>query len=57
MFWLLQAVASGMKDVGNVPGLAEALGGQLAFTRPMVENGFGDVAIRSDFLEEPSVRS
>lgn len=22
--------------------LAEALGGQLAFTRPMVENGFGD---------------
>ena len=24
--------------------LAEALGGQLAFTRPMVENGFGDTA-------------
>ena len=24
--------------------LADALGGQLAFTRPMVENGFGDVA-------------
>ena len=24
--------------------LAKALGGQLAFTRPMIENGFGDVA-------------
>lgn len=24
--------------------LAQALGGQLAFTRPMVENGFGDTA-------------
>lgn len=32
------------KDVEMCRELAEALGGQLAFTRPMVENGFGDVA-------------
>lgn len=30
------------KDVEMCRRLAEALGGQLAFTRPMVENGFGD---------------
>lgn len=30
------------KDVAMCRRLAEALGGQLAFTRPMVENGFGD---------------
>ena len=32
------------KDVEMCRELAEAIGGQLAFTRPMVENGFGDVA-------------
>ena len=32
------------KDVEMCRALAEALGGQLAFTRPMVENGFGDNA-------------
>ncbi len=32
------------KDVEMCRELAEALGGQLAFTRPMVENGFGDTA-------------
>ena len=32
------------KDVEMCRGLAEALGGQLAFTRPMVESGFGDTA-------------
>lgn len=32
------------KDVEMCQKLAEALGGQLAFTRPMVENGFGDTA-------------
>ena len=30
------------KDVEMCRELAEAIGGQLAFTRPMVENGFGD---------------
>ncbi len=34
------------KDVEICRELAEALGGQLAFTRPMVENGFGDTRIR-----------
>lgn len=34
----------GEKDVEMCRELAEALGGQLAFTRPMVENGFGDTA-------------
>lgn len=32
------------KDVEMCRELANALGGQLAFTRPMVENGFGDQA-------------
>lgn len=32
------------RDVHMCRALAEALGGQLAFTRPMVENGFGDQA-------------
>ena len=32
------------KDVEMCRELATALGGQLAFTRPMVENGFGDQA-------------
>lgn len=32
------------KDVEMCRELAQALGGQLAFTRPMVENGFGDTA-------------
>ncbi|MDO4300968.1 MAG: electron transfer flavoprotein subunit alpha [Clostridia bacterium] len=32
------------KDVEMVRELAELLGGQLAFTRPMVEAGFGDTA-------------
>ena len=32
------------KDIEMCRELAEALGGQLAFTRPMVENGFGDTA-------------
>lgn len=32
------------KDVEMCRALASALGGQLAFTRPMVENGFGDTA-------------
>ena len=32
------------KDVEMCRALAESLGGQLAFTRPMVENGFGDNA-------------
>lgn len=32
------------KDVEICRELADALGGQLAFTRPMVENGFGDQA-------------
>ena len=32
------------KDVEMCRELADALGGQLAFTRPMIENGFGDVA-------------
>ena len=31
------------KDVQMCEELATALGGQLAFTRPMIENGFGDV--------------
>ena len=31
-------------DVEMCRELADALGGQLAFTRPMVENGFGDTA-------------
>ena len=34
----------GEKDVEMCRTLAEVLGGQLAFTRPMVENGFGDTA-------------
>lgn len=34
----------GEKDVEMCRQLADALGGQLAFTRPMVENGFGDTA-------------
>lgn len=34
----------GEKDVEMCRELADALGGQLAFTRPMVENGFGDTA-------------
>ncbi len=37
------------KDVEMCRELAEALGGQLAFTRPMVENGFGDVAHNRTF--------
>ena len=32
------------KDMEMCRELAQALGGQLAFTRPMVENGFGDTA-------------
>ncbi|MDD3220506.1 MAG: electron transfer flavoprotein subunit alpha [Lachnospiraceae bacterium] len=32
------------KDVAMCQELADALGGQLAFTRPMVENGYGDTA-------------
>ncbi len=32
------------KGVELCRALAEALGGQLAFTRPMIENGFGDTA-------------
>lgn len=32
------------RDVEMCRELSEALGGQLAFTRPMVENGFGDTA-------------
>ncbi len=32
------------KDLSMCQELAEVLGGQLAFTRPMVENGFGDTA-------------
>lgn len=32
------------KDVEMVRALADLLGGQLCFTRPMVENGFGDPA-------------
>lgn len=32
------------KDVDMCQELADALGGQLAFTRPMIENGFGDTA-------------
>lgn len=32
------------KDVAMCQGLADALGGQLAFTRPMVEKGFGDTS-------------
>ncbi len=34
----------GEKDIEMCRELAEALGGQLAFTRPMIENGFGDTA-------------
>ena len=34
----------GEKDVEMCRQLAEALGGQLAFTRPMIENGYGDTA-------------
>lgn len=34
----------GEKDVEMCRQLADVLGGQLAFTRPMVENGFGDTA-------------
>lgn len=34
----------GEKDVMMCQKLADALGGQLAFTRPMIENGFGDTA-------------
>ena len=44
---ILVAVGRGVrteKDVEMCRELAEALGGQLAFTRPMVENGFGDNA-------------
>ena len=44
---ILVAVGRGVrteKDVEMCRELAQALGGQLAFTRPMVENGFGDVA-------------
>ena len=43
-------LVSGGRGVGSAENfkllddLAEALGGQLAFTRPMVENGFGDTA-------------
>ena len=32
------------KDVDMCRKLADVLGGQLAFTRPMIENGFGDTA-------------
>ena len=32
------------KDVEMCRELADALGGQLAYTRPMIENGFGDTA-------------
>lgn len=32
------------KDVAMCQELADALGGRLAFTRPMVENGYGDTA-------------
>ena len=31
-------------DIAMCHELADALGGQLCFTRPMVENGFGDTA-------------
>lgn len=44
---VLVAVGRGVrteKDVEMCRELAEALGGQLAFTLPMVENGFGDNA-------------
>lgn len=44
---ILVAVGRGVrteKDVEMCRELADALGGQLAFTRPMVENGFGDNA-------------
>ena len=44
---ILVAVGRGVrteKDVEMCRALADALGGQLAFTRPMVENGFGDNA-------------
>jgi electron transfer flavoprotein alpha subunit len=44
---ILVAVGRGVrteKDVEMCRELAEALGGQLAFTRPMVESGFGDTA-------------
>ena len=34
------------KGVGLCRALAEALGGRLAFTRPMVENGFGDTSLQ-----------
>lgn len=34
----------GEKDVEMCRELAECLGGQLAFTRPMIENGYGDQA-------------
>ena len=42
------------KDVEMCRELAEALGGQLAFTRPMVENGFGDVAHQIFWKNRPS---
>lgn len=32
------------KDIQMCQELADALGGQLCFTRPMIENGFGDTA-------------
>lgn len=38
-----RGVRSG-EDVAMVKKLADALGGQLAFTRPMVEQGYGDTA-------------
>lgn len=44
---IIVAVGRGVKnekDVEMCRELADALGGQLAFTRPMVENGFGDTA-------------
>lgn len=44
---ILVVAGRGVRDEKGVElcrGLAEALGGQLAFTRPMVENGFGDNA-------------
>lgn len=44
---IIVVAGRGAKDERGVKlcrELAEALGGQLAFTRPMVENGFGDTA-------------
>ena len=45
------------KDVEMCRELADALGGQLAFTRPMVENGFGDVAHQIGLSGRTVVRS